>query len=71
MRLSSEATRRLRQIIAENVLPSEELARRERAALRIRERFISSPFYSEKDRKFGMEYWRILQASAVNLYPDA
>ncbi len=43
-----------------------ELDLREQGALRCRERFLPIPFYQEKDRKFGMEYWRGLFDSRVN-----
>ncbi len=41
------------------------LEKRRQAALRLRERCLSIPFYAEKDRRLGMDYWLALQGSAV------
>lgn len=55
----------LKQLLAENALSSQELARRERAARRLRDRLCVTPYYREMDRRYGMDFWRNLQASAA------
>lgn len=57
----------IRELIDQNPLPPAELERRERADRRWRERLISHPWYAERDRLDGMEFWRRFQASCVNL----
>lgn len=41
-----------------------ERERFERAAVRLREELLHIPSYAEKDRSFGMAFWRDLHASA-------
>ncbi len=36
----------------------------ERAAVRLREQLLHIPSYADKDRTFGMAFWRDLHASA-------
>lgn len=47
-------------------LSPEELERRRQGALRLRERLLVLPFYQDKDKRLGMEYWETLYTSQVN-----
>ena len=50
-------------------LPPEELARRERDALRLKEEFSSSPWHSRRAEQ-DPHYWRVFLMSMVNAYSD-
>lgn len=56
----------LRKLISENSLSPEELERRRQGALRLRERLLALPFYQDKDKRLGMQYWKTLYDSQVN-----
>ena len=59
--------RQLQKLISRGaqLLPQKELDRRYQAALRCRERLISIPFYAERDKRWGMEFWLNYQGSAA------
>jgi hypothetical protein len=59
------AADRLREMISSYSLTLQEKERREQAAIRLRERCLSIPYYAERDRKEGMEFFRNLHASAI------
>jgi len=46
-------------------LPVEERKRRELRATELRWQYITNPWYAEKDRKFGNEYWTAFYDSRV------
>lgn len=60
----------LRKLISSLSPPSpQELERREQAARRLRERYLShplcDPYYKEQDQRSGMVFWRAMQSSAI------
>lgn len=60
-----QAAKRLRAMISGYSLTLQEQERREQAAIRLRERCLSNPWYAEQDRKEGEEFWKRLHASAI------
>ena len=52
-----QAAKRLRAMISGYSLTLQEKERREQAAIRLRERCLSIPYYAERDRKEGMEFF--------------
>jgi hypothetical protein len=46
-------------------LPQEELDRQERAVVRLRERLLSIPYYAERDRKDGLNFFRNFHSGQV------
>jgi hypothetical protein len=46
-------------------LPQEELDRQERAVVRLRERLLSIPYYAERDRQDGLNFFRNSHSSHV------
>ena len=60
-----QAENRLREMISRYSLTLQEKERRKQAQLRLRERCLSNPYYAEMDRRFGMEFWEKLHASAI------
>lgn len=55
----------LRDLINRNSLSPEEKARRKEGAQRLKELYQTIPFYAERGKKYGDEYWEMLYASSV------
>lgn len=59
------AADRLQEMISGYSLTLPEKERRKQAQLRLRERCLSNPWYTEQDRKDGMAFWERLHDKAV------